>query len=646
MNKKKFPFTALVGQERTKRALVLNVIHPGIGGLLIWGEKGTAKSTAVRALADLLPEIPVVAGCPFSCDPDERVEICPSCRERAQKNGALPRAERAVRIVELPLGATEERVLGSLDLEEAIKKGERRFEPGLLASAHRGILYIDEVNLLSDHLMDILLDAAAMGVNYVEREGVSFAHPARFILIGTMNPEEGDLRPQLLDRFGLCVEVERIEEPEIRAEIVRRRIAFEADPLAFQEEWRESEERERQRIAAAKKLLPQVKLSEEMLRLIARMAIEARVDGLRADIVMHKTATALAAYAGRTEVQEEDVLEAAELALRHRREGALDRAPAPLKPPTGSAGVPSGISRSDGRDQAKGTEQFDKERPFETGDPFPVKQILSRLRGPSSWPHSGRRIQVEDQGEKGRYVRPALPQGKIRSLALDATLRAAAPYQPRRRKNGETALEIRSWDLREKLREKRIGSLILFLVDASGSMGAWRRMVAVKGAVLSLLKDAYRKRDRIGLVTFRGEDAELLLPPTENFKTAEARLHELPTGGRTPLAHGLKLTLRLLVSWRYQERPPFLVLISDGKANVPLGQGDPLAEALALARQIRRRGVPSLVIDAEAGFLRLGWARQLAGALGGLYLFLEALEGGEMARIVRRTVGMRRKRGF
>jgi magnesium chelatase subunit D len=644
MNKNIFPFTALVGQGRMKSALVLNVIHPGIGGLLIWGEKGTAKSTAVRALANLLPEIPVVAECPFSCDPEEREEFCERCRERVVKGESLPLRKRAVRIVELPLGATEERVLGSFDLEEAIKKGERHFEPGLLAAAHRGILYIDEVNLLSDHLMDILLDAAAMGVNYVEREGISFMHAAGFILIGTMNPEEGELRPQLLDRFGLCVEVGGIDEPSMRAEVVRRRIAFETAPVAFHEQWKESEEKERERILAAKRLLPRVGLSDEMLQLIARTAIEARVDGLRPDIVMHKTACALAAYAGRTEVREEDVLEAAELALHHRRKGAPEKPPpSPQRPPQRSEPPPP-PAKGEGLHMEKKTGGLEKEQRFEAGESFSVRQLFFRAVRSAAWMEKGRRTLGPSQGKEGRYVRSSLPQGKIHSLALDATLRAAAPYQSRRRTEGATAFQLRSWDLREKIREKRIGNLILFLVDASGSMGAWHRMVTVKGAILSLLKDAYQKRDRVGLLSFRGAGAELLLPPTGNFRKAETRLKELPTGGRTPLAHGLRLALQMFQRPGYQERPPFLVLVSDGRANVSLAHGDPMAEARSVACEIGKRGIPSLVLDAEAGFFRLGLAKELARAMSGVYLMLEQLEGNQVAKIVRRVIGTARKK--
>lgn len=313
-----YPFSAIVGQEEMKKGLLLNAINPRLSGILIRGEKGTAKSTAVRALAALLPEIEVVADCPFSCDPEDVTTMCVNCRQRREAGEELPRQRRKMRVVELPVSATEDRVVGTLDIERAIKKGEKHFEPGILAQANRGILYVDEVNLLDDHVVDVLLDSAAMGVNTVEREGVSFTHPANFILVGTMNPEEGELRPQLLDRFGLCVNIAGVTDPELRVEIIKRRAAFEENPQEFIRKWEKEEEKLRQQIVTAKELLPRVEISEEILYLIAKIAIEMGVDGHRADLVMMKAAKTMAALAGRTQVTEEDVKESANLALLHR----------------------------------------------------------------------------------------------------------------------------------------------------------------------------------------------------------------------------------------------------------------------------------------------------------------------------------------
>lgn len=313
-----YPFTALVGQEEMKLALLLNAINPKLAGVLIRGEKGTAKSTAVRALAALLPDNQVVADCPFGCDPDDITTMCSSCRECLQNEDELPKAQRKMRVVELPVSATEDRVVGTLDMEEAIKKGEKRFEPGVLAEANRGILYVDEVNLLDDHIVDVLLDSAAMGVNTVEREGISFTHPANFMLVGTMNPEEGELRPQLLDRFGLCVQIQGILDPDRRVEVIRRRVAFEEDPATFCAGWEPEQEKLRRQIIAAKKALPRVQVPDEMLYLIAEIAVQMGVDGHRADLIMMKAAKTMAALKGREEVGEEDIRATADLALMHR----------------------------------------------------------------------------------------------------------------------------------------------------------------------------------------------------------------------------------------------------------------------------------------------------------------------------------------
>jgi Mg-chelatase subunit ChlI len=313
-----FPFTAIVGQQRMMRALVLNAVDNRIGGVLIRGERGTGKSTAARALAALLPEIEVVADCPFSCDPTSSETMCDNCRERLAAGATLPRAWRRTRFVDLPVSATEDRVVGTLDIERAIQHGERRFEPGVLAAANRGLLYVDEVNLLDDHVVDLLLDSAAMGVNVVEREGISFSHPARFMLVGTMNPEEGDLRPQLLDRFALCVEIQGLRDPYQRAAIAERWLAYEADAEGFCQAWQDSEAALTQQIAAARERLPQVRHAPEDIFAIAQLTAGLHVDGHRADIVILKTARAYAAWSGRTTIDDQDILLAAELALPHR----------------------------------------------------------------------------------------------------------------------------------------------------------------------------------------------------------------------------------------------------------------------------------------------------------------------------------------
>jgi len=661
-----YPFVALVGQERMKKALLLNAICPKIGGVLIRGEKGTAKSTAVRSLAALLP--------------------------------ALDDSQRTMPLVTLPLSATEDQVIGSLDFELAIKTGKPRFRPGLLSRAHRGILYLDEVNLLDDHLVDVILDAIASGINIVEREGLSFQHPAQVILIGTMNPEEGELRPQLLDRFGLVVEVQSLPTVEERMELLRRREAFEADPLGFQARWQRETEILRQKIRQAREIFPTVELAPERLEQIVNLSLQAQVAGHRGDLVTALTARALAAWEGRRWVTAEDVVEAAELALFHRRRAVTENQPEkalshedqnrhqpPLseKPPAArdtSSSSPKGGHRENQEPAAeegervegrevheapafkKGTAEnqpknvqdgretenpssasrglkAEKERVFPIGQPYPIR-LYARQRDRLWRRRSGRRFHSLSQTRRGRYVRSTSLR-EVDDLALDATIRAAAPHQLYRRRDG-LALVIENSDLRQKVRERKTGHLLVFLVDASGSMGAQERMVEVKGAVFSLLLDAYQKRDQVSLVAFRGQEAQVLLPPTSSAERAHRLLQELPTGGKTPLAAGLWQSYQLIRGHLYRapERSPWLILITDGRANVSLGSGRPLEEALAAASIIRAEPrIKSLVVDVENnGLLSFGLAQRLAHALGADYFLLGELRAQELVLTLRAAI--------
>ena len=667
-----FPFTAIVGQTAMKRALLLNTVNPRIGGVLIRGKKGTAKSTAVRSLAALLPQVAVLQGCPYSCPPEARQGLCQWCESGSNDN---PPVSHQVRIVDLPVGASEDRLVGSLDIEQAIKTGSKSFEPGLIAAAHRGILYIDEVNLLNDHLVDVLLDASAMGRNYVEREGISVSHAAEFILVGTMNPEEGDLRPQLLDRFGLAVEVDGIMPSEERREVVRRRMAFEADPFGFMDQWQAEEEKERTRLLDSRALLDQVSVGDDLLGLITDICAEYQVDGLRGDIVMYKTASTIAAYDGRTEVNVEDVREAALLALLHRQrrqpfqqphlvteqlDNMLDEYQSQSRSREPEDNNSSTQDRneddSDPSDLGEDEEQpgpdsgaGPQEQWFETGDPYAVQSILLPPPDRRERPSSGRRATTVSGSTAGRYVGAQIPQGNASDLALDATLRAAAPYQQRRRGRTQSdasgsPVVIEPWDVREKVRETKTGSLILFVVDASGSMGAQRRMVAVKGAVLSLLLDAYQRRDKVALISFRGTGADLLLPPTNSVDLAQLYLQELPTGGRTPLSRGLYLALETLETERLKDRNvlPLVVVLSDGRANVALDGGGSAAveEAHNYASIFEDKDFTSVVIDTELDFIKLEMAKPLAEAMGARYLKLEDLRADSLADAVRRELAV------
>jgi magnesium chelatase subunit D len=643
-----YPFAALVGQDRLKKALILNAVNPLIGGVLIRGEKGTAKSTAARGLAELLPPIAMVAGCPFHCHPEVVELMCDACRKRREQGEVLPCRDRPMPVVDLPLGTTEDRLLGTIDLEKAIKSGEKHFEPGLLAAANRGILYVDEVNLLDDHLVDVLLDAAAMGVNVVEREGISFTHPARFILVGTMNPEEGELRPQLLDRFGLCVEVAGLHNLDARMAVVQRRLAFERAPDDFAAQWQGEQEAIRQNILAARELLPQVTYRHDILRLITAICMDQGVDGHRADIFMLKVAQTLAALRGLGEVSPPDVREAAALVLPHRlrrkpfsesamdesrleetfRQHADETAERRETPPPPSPGG----TAPDGEEVA-----LIGEVTVAPGATFPVRPLdLPHDRQTKKAPGSRTRSRSDDA--TGRYVRPTPVKSGVPDLALDATIRAAAPYQGLRER-GNLALAIAEPDLRYKVREKRIGRHILFVVDASGSMGADQRMAETKAAILSLLIDAYQKRERVGLVVFRGREARLALPFTHSVEIAQRYLAHLPTGGKTPLPHALALAHDILKKEKAKHlRDAFLmVLITDGRANISLArQGQPMAEVKELAAQIRELQINALVLDTErfAPCLDLGCLPELSQILGGQYHSVQSLRAPEVvARI-------------
>jgi magnesium chelatase subunit D len=619
-----YPFAALVGQEPLKMALLLNAVYPAIGGVLVRGEKGTAKSTAARSLAALLPPLRVVEGCPFRCDPAAPWPDCPHCMTAGERRAV----EVPAGFVDLPIGATEDRVLGTLDFERALREGRRAFQPGLLAEAHRGILYIDEVNLLPDHLVDVLLDAAALGVNAVQREGVSVMHPSRFLLVGTMNPEEGELRPQLLDRFGLAVEIAGPRDPAVRAEIVRRRLAFEADPREFAFRWSAEQAALGERIALARQRLPEVVLPEGLLTLITQLCCEFEVDGLRADLALHKTARARAAFQGRREVGLEDLRAAAELVLPHRRKRRPFEPPqqareqlhqrlASLGGEQGAGGEEAGPSSDGPAANGEGAEK----PPEQTFDAAPAPAVPRVEIASSGRTVHGRRNPAPD-GERGRYVR-GVPDDKATDVALSATVRAAA----RRGVWADGSLQVGAEDLHRKERAGRTGTLLLFVVDASGSMAARRRMEAVKGAVLGLLRSAYEQRDEVGVVAFRGAAAEVLLSPTASVELAEQALRVLPTGGRTPLAHALVLAGEVAARARRANRelPILLVLLSDGRANVPLPEttADPWQQALRAAQELAAAKVPALVLDTDAGFVRLGRVQELARALLAECLSLE-----------------------
>lgn len=647
-----YPFSALVGQENLKLSLLLNAVSPEVGGVLVRGEKGTAKSTAVRALASLIPPIEVVAGCPYSCDPDDPNPECPAGPHPAD----APRETRPVRLVELPVGASTDRLAGTLDLERALSEGKKAFEPGLLAAAHRGILYVDEVNLLSDHLVDLLLDVAAMGVNHVEREGVSVKHPARFILVGTMNPEEGELRPQLLDRFGLSVESSGALPAEDRVEVVRRRLHYEADPAEFADKFSAADRELAAAVSASQNRLPGTHLSDDVLYKVSNLCAELGVDGMRGDLVTAKAARSLAAWEGRDSVEVDDVRRAAPLALSHRRrrnpfeqpgvdpeeiENALSDPEDPEPPDDpqddGSGGPPEpGGDAPEGGDSSgdngRNSDQPSGESPGEGQNSHSASESFhpERLEIPDKGRGGPLGRRSRSVSEEGQPVGDREPRGEARDIAVGATLRAAAPHQSERGRSG-AGLVVRGVDLREKVREGREGNLILFVVDASGSMAARSRMSAVKGAALSLLTDAYQRRDRIALISFRGNDAVTLLPPTSSVDLAAPRLEELPTGGRTPIAAGLERAAETISHERLRdpERRPLVIVLTDGRSTSGPEPGES-------ADRLRAAGVASVVVDTESGNVRLGLAREIAGRLGARCLKLEELRAESLVEVVER----------
>ena len=650
------PFSAIVGQEQMKKALLLNAIDPAIGGVLIRGDRGTAKSSAVRALGRLLPDYEAVDQCPYRCDPAIPSRYCDECRRRAN-SGRLPVVRLPMRIVELPINASEDRLVGSIDIEAAVRAGTRRFQPGVLAEANRNLLYVDEVNLLDDHLVDVLLDAAAMGINVVEREGMSVTHPAHFILVGTMNPEEGELRPQLLDRFGLCVEVTTPTDIDQRLRVMELEREFLDNPQAVHRTAAPHELELYDRLQAATTRLDLVQLPDAIRSLIARLCLDGSVAGHRADLVVARTARAICALRGAALVELADVLEALELALAHRRRDAATDKPEQAQElasraaeqlaqiqattPTETADAARGeATQQEGASGGESNEGWTtaeaRESPSTEAvdvEPDTVIQLrtfavkkLDLPRERQARRAAGKRTSTKSETKRGRYVRSSQTE-KVTDVAFDATVRAAAPHQLRRRQatpDAPNQLQLESQDLRQKVRERKTGNLIVFVVDASASMDAEQRMQATKGAILSLLRHAYVRRDKVALVAFSGRNARVALRPTSSVDLAERRLERLNIGGTTPLTHGLMTALKLIKTERLRDPRvyPLLVLISDGRGNISLFGEEPLLEAQRTASQIKQEGIRAMVIDSTRDFSsQPGYPRNRVTSLYGAYAF-------------------------
>jgi magnesium chelatase subunit D len=598
-----YPFSAIVGHDQLRLALVLCAVRPEIGGVLIRGEKGTAKSTAVRGLAAVLAE----AG--------------------------------FARLVELPIGATEDRVIGSLDLQRVLRDGEHAFTPGLLAEAHGGVLYVDEVNLLNDYLVDVLLDAAAMGRVHIERDGVSHTHEASFMLVGTMNPEEGELRPQLLDRFGLTVEVRASREVDERTEVIRQRMAFEADPHAFVRRYADADAALARRIAAARAAVGDVVLPERELRRIAALCAAFGVDGMRADLVVARAAVAHAAWRGANEVDEQDIRVAAQLALPHRRrrdpfdEPELD--PQQLDDAMAQAGDEGEPPPEPDPDPPGGGQS----NPYDSqGDSAPAPKPPRPSAAPSA-PFRTRLLTVPGVGDgtPGRRSRARNRTGAVISahptdgfgVHLFGTVLAAA-----RRGSSAGPPRVQPDDVHRAIRHGRESNLVIFVVDASGSMAARDRMAAVSGATLSLLRDAYQRRDKVAVITFRGSGAKTLLPPTSSVHVASRRLARFETGGKTPLAQGLLAARDMVRRERVRDlgRRSLVVVLTDGRAT---GGPDPLGRAEAAAARLVAEDVAAVIVDCETSYVRLGLAEHLARHLGAPAVRLTQLRADGLTQVVR-----------
>jgi len=614
----KYPFTAISGQQQAKIALLLNCIHPTIGGVLLSGEKGTAKSTMVRAIAQLLPEQQVLT---------------------------------------LPLAVTEDMLLGNIDVEATVKTGILQHQPGLLARANGQILYIDEINLLSESVLNLILDVAASGVFHIEREGISGTCKSQFILLASMNPEEGALRPQILDRFGFFVELKASNNERERVEIMKNRLLFEENSAAFYARYLSDEKALSLKIDRAKSRLKETNPSDDVLKQIAQICERAFVAGHRGDLALLRGAIAHASFNERTVITRADIAAIQALALAHRiRNTQSNPPPESDEQPDQENQDPKSPSAQTNEQQPQQEDENNNETeseasPNEGKQDFPVSIgedhfDLSELKLSQDilTPKSDRKIRNSGSGKRcitrsgtkqGRYVKAIIPKAKVLDLAFDATLRAAAPFQSLRKKNG-MALVIQTEDIREKRRERRIGNSVLFLVDASGSMGIQHRMSEAKAAVLEMLKLSYTKRDVVGMMTFRQDGASLILPPTRSISKAASLLRDIKTGGRTPLAEGLRSADRLMQGLirKNTEIMPIVVVFSDGRANFASCHESATAETQELAQSLSTNTVRYIVVDTESGFIKLGFARKLAQWLDARYYLLSDIKQHNIQSII------------